>query len=168
MTNSRTPDERLFTCPYRHDPILLIPEKSRQEVLTEAMRRGDITYPLASESRAHCPCCQRRYAEALARAGGVWQELASEIAIVEKGARLEGDVCPAARIMAANRGALFLPLEEGVELPQVLRLMRGGDGWPPVVGLVFIPITEAEEQAWRELPEASQAMDECWFRLDAA
>jgi hypothetical protein len=163
----KTEDDGRFTCPFRHDPLLLLPEKSRQEVLAEAVRSGEIAYPLAVESRAHCPWCRRRSAEALARAGGVWQEFVSEAVVHEAPRESEpGERCPAAEVMAANRGGRFLPLSDGRDLAEIVRIMRGDSSWPPVVGLVFIPVTDEELAAWQEHEGVAEALGECWFQLD--
>jgi hypothetical protein len=55
------------------------------------------------------------------------------------------------------------PIEDPRELPGVLAVMRGGDGWPPVAGFLCIPATAEELAAWRALPEAAEALSECWI-----
>ena len=148
----RNGEEDLFPCPYRHDPLILLPEKSRQEVLDEAMRSGALTYPLALESRSLSPWCSRRYEEALARAGGGWKELTAEI-VVHELERVPRDGCPGERLMAANRSGCVFPVEDPADLARIVRVLRGGGPWPPVMGLVFIPVTPDELAAWRERPD---------------
>jgi uncharacterized protein YbaR (Trm112 family) len=93
----------LVCCPYQHDPVLLIPEKSRQEVLSEAARGAGFSYPLALESRMHCPVCLNHYKAALARSGGIWEKLVEEVAICER-ETASGTAPLEEQILASNRG----------------------------------------------------------------
>ena len=152
-----------FLCPYRHDPILLLPEKSRQEVLSEAARKVDFSYPLALESTRHCPWCEKRYREALAGAEGVWQTLAEDVTVCSVEDAPE-DAWPGERLLAANRGAVVYFPHNGSDVADVVKIVEGGGSWPPVVGFVFIPVAEDELESWNGRPEIAGALKKCWLR----
>ena len=65
--------------------------------------------------------------------------------------------------MAANRGATVFEVPGPDLLGDVWGVMRGGDGWPPVVGLVFVPVSREELSAWKADPAASAVLSECWI-----
>lgn len=161
----KTGEDSLFACPYRHDPLLLLPEKSRHEVLAEASRSLEIAYPLALESKSHCPWCRKRYGVALARAGGVWQNLAAELVVHPMPEQLPENVCPAEGLMRANRGGVVFPAAHPGDLAEILRVVTGGGSWPPVTGLVVVPLSYDVVEAWTEDPEIAAVVEECW-RVD--
>ena len=163
----KTGEDRLFNCPYRHDPLLLLPEKSRHAVLAEASRSLEIAYPLALESKSHCPWCRKRYGVALARAGGVWQDLAAEIVVHPLTEQVPENVCPGERLMGGNRGGVVFPAAYPGDLAEVLRVVTGGGPWPAVTGLVVVPLSYDVVEAWTEDPETAAVVEECW-RVDMA
>jgi len=162
LTFSWREGEELLPCPYRHDPLLLLPETSREEILSSARQSAGGAYPLVLDSRTHCPWCAQRYGKALARAEGVWEKLAEQVLVHRWEPLGEAGACPGAVIMSANRGSAVARMDDPYLLPLIRRAMEGGEGWPRVVGFVFLPLSARTYDSWLSVPEFAGALQSSW------
>lgn len=158
----REDDGPARVCPYRHDPIQLLPAKSRQDVLSEGLRKTDTAYPLLLESESLCPWCRTRYREALARAEGIWQRLEREVVLCPPAAPGE-DACAGERLAAMNRSFTCHEAAEPEELAALAAGLRGNDQWPPVVGLVWVPVADKTLASWQKKKRTAPILEDFWI-----
>ncbi len=145
-------------CPFRHDPVVLLPERSRQDIL--AACTAACAYVPALESRSLCPWCAPRYRQALARAEGVWQRLAEEI-VVQALEPAPADAPVADKVRACNRWFGALRLAGVGELLDAVAAVRGSQREPAVTGFVFLECAEEDLRAWEQDAAAAGAMGAC-------
>jgi serine protein kinase len=67
-------------CPMREDPLRLIPEKSREKLLSELNQERDGGYPIRMEGTP-CPFCRFYYNECLKKYHGDWSRMAEHIQV---------------------------------------------------------------------------------------
>ncbi len=155
-------EEESIPCPYRHDPVLLLPEKVRQEVLSDAGRHTDYSAALALESKRHCPLCTTHYQRLLGRSEGIWQRFAEQVEICEVPPVPE-DAPLEERIAGANRGFLSLSLADPGDLKTIPGIMKGNETNPPVVGLVMAPVLEETLREYEQDKSLAEALASWWI-----